>query len=206
MKAAAALLLCACGTDVPLGRLAEAAGAGGAGGCQGSYPAGPYGTSTGNRLDPALAWPGLLEGNDNAATIAIAGYFERSACPKARGLIAVDVAFNGPSESIADVLGAKLAGDWSGLGIRLLYLVTAGPSGAPTLADAKAWRMAHGSASAVGLDPAGTFFDAKFPTAPVVVLVDPCAMRITYKTTVPLPKGEDLPGQVQALAATSCMP
>jgi len=130
------------------------------------YPTGPYGTSAGATLDPAMSWQAFPENGSSMQSVSVLDLFD---CDGSKGTSAVlfivaQISCQ-PCQMEADEVGGLLAG-WSAQGIRVVTLMVPG--------GASQWREAFGlESSIVADDPAGSMLADGGNGTPINIVWDP---------------------------------
>jgi hypothetical protein len=162
------------------------------------YPAGPYGITVGSTIDPSLTWQGYLVGATSPTTIKITDYYDPDGSKGINALVLDTsaqwcIACQGEAAQIPGWVSstAPNAGNWNGLGVRVLTLVVQTNANEPaSIQTALQWRTQYSLASVLDVvaDPNASFTTNVFP---LNLLVDPRTMKITvdldndqYNTTV----------------------
>ena len=150
--------------------------------CAAGYPAGPYGTSTGDVVNPGYTWQGYLPGATTASTLTPNDVFD---CDGSKGINAVvfDVAAVWCAACQSQAANAnQLTSQDDTLGIRMVTLVVQDASQAPaTIATALSWKNQYSLGDVtVCADPGFAFAPANPSQVqlPLTVIVDPRTMRI----------------------------
>jgi len=160
-------------------------GSTGGGGSACTYPAGPYGTSSGKIIDPNLTWDGYREDQDQVATISIQEYFD---CDGTKGINAVLITqgaiWCSACKAEASEFNSLIANGWAQKGIRVLSLIIEDNYQNPaTVKHAKQWKdYFKAKGWAVAADPKFTFASSGSNGLPTVLFVDPRTMKIVAKT------------------------
>lgn len=174
---------------VTLGAAACSSASGGSGGAQAapcSLPAGPYGTSVGDVVDPSLAWQGYVDDSGQTTTVHLSDYYDCDGSRGVRALVVDESAlWCADCQSQAQTLETLAPGKWKSEGAVLLVLMAQDAQENPATTDtALTWRNEFALTSgAVVADPAwttklwggATGAGNGFPTD---VVIDPRTLRI----------------------------
>jgi hypothetical protein len=169
------------------------------------YPAGPYGTSVGDVVDPSLSWQGYVGDATQATAVDVKGYYD---CDGSKGVTAVLLdesatwCVNCVNE--AQQIGPDETSTWKSQGVQVVTLMAQNEQTDPaTLDTALSWRNAYAlTAGAVCADPQWTLklWGGAGPSGngfPTNVLIDPRTMKIVAV------QPPNLTGTVQNLAASN---
>jgi hypothetical protein len=160
--------------------------AGGAAGAPCTPPAGPYGTSVGDVVDPSLAWQGYVDDSGQTTTVRLRDYYDCNGSRGVRALVIDESAlWCGDCQSQAQKLETLAPGAWKSEGAVLLVLMAQDAQENPATTDtALTWRNEYAlTTGAVVADPAwttklwggATGAGNAFPTD---VVIDPRTLRI----------------------------
>ncbi len=151
-----------------------------------ALPAGPYGTSLGDVVDPSLAWQGYVDDSGQATTVHMADYFDCNGSRGVRALVVDESAqWCADCQSQAPSLAMLAPGKWKSEGVALLVLMAQDTQEKPATTDtALTWRNEFAlTTGAVVADPAwttklwggATGQGNGFPTD---IVIDPRTLRI----------------------------
>jgi hypothetical protein len=145
------------------------------------YPTGPYGTQSGDTLDPNLTWQGYSEGSNQPTTISIADYLD---CDGSKGINAVLIDSSAIWCPACQDEATALPSDmqkWAPLGIRVLTLMIEDGQHMPaTVANADQWKKNFGlDTSAVVADPKYSMLPPGDVGLPYQTILDPRTMKVT---------------------------
>jgi len=170
-----------------------------------SYPAGPYGTSVGDVVDPSLSWQGYVNDGMTATTVTVKDYYD---CDGTEGINALlldeSATWCSNCQNEAQTIAPDVTSTWQAQGIHLVTLMAQDQETDPaTLDTALSWRNEYAlTVGATCADPSWTLklwggatgSGNGFPTN---VLIDPRTMKIVAIQPT------DLVGTVQNLAASN---
>lgn len=179
--------------------------AGGAASAACTLPAGPYGTSVGDVVDPSLTWTGYVGDSGQTTTVRLADYFDCNGARGVRALVVDESAlWCADCQSQAQKLETLAPGKWKSEGAVLLVLMAQDAQENPATTDtALTWRNEYAlTTGAVVADPAwttklwggATGAGNGFPTD---VVIDPRTLRIVAF------QPSDLAGTVDNLATAN---
>lgn len=151
-----------------------------------ALPAGPYGTSVGDVVDPSLTWQGYVDDSGQTTTVRLADYFDCNGSRGVRALVIDESALWCPScQTQAQTLAMLAPDKWKNEGVSLLVLMAQDQQENPATVDtALTWRNEFAlTTGAVVADPAwttklwggATGAGNGFPTD---IVIDPRTFRI----------------------------
>lgn len=169
------------------------------------YPAGPYGTNVGDRVDSSLEWQGYSGDSAQSSFVSMSDYFD---CDGSRGIRALvleeSATWCADCAELASNEAPLVNGSWKGDGITVVVLMAQDQAGNPaSLPTALSWRNEFAlTGGAVCADPAWTMKTwggapvggNGFPTTAVI---DPRTMKIVSIQPV------DLEGTAENLATAN---